>query len=229
MDIENGGPSYSPPLTNPEAKRHALNIAWGFLQRIDELNGKRNGIYTSVGWLDWFTEWFKDRPLWVAWYPYRTSMVGPMAIVQMVIDKGWNVKPIIWQYASDGDVDDNGTPDGKTLFKTELKEMDLNGWVGTQQEYESMFSTSVADPIETPDDETVTQPIENARVVKIKYTQSKLNMRSSPKIGWNVIKTLPVNYKVDCLETIIDGQNIWQRVGIDQYVAEINNGITYLK
>jgi len=35
-------------------------------------------------------------------------MVGNMAIVQMVIDKGWNVKPIIWQYASDGDVDHLG-------------------------------------------------------------------------------------------------------------------------
>jgi GH25 family lysozyme M1 (1,4-beta-N-acetylmuramidase) len=225
LDIESTIGSYAPQIQKVPDRVHA--IAKAFLIRIDQLNGKKNGMYLPVGWLDWYPEWFKDRPLWVAWYPYRKYNTSTYAIVQMVIDKGWNVKPLIWQYASDGIVNDDGIKAGITYFKTQMLEMDLNGWVGTQAEYESMFSTSVVIP--TPDDETVTQPVENTRVVKIKYTQSKLNMRSSPKIGWNVIKTLPVGFKVDCLETIVDGNNIWQRVGIDQYVAEINNGTQYLK
>jgi len=174
LDIENGGSSYSPPLTNPEAKRHALNIAWAFLQKIDELNHKKNGIYTSVGWLDWFSAWFKDRPLWVAWSPYRQYNTSPVAVVQMVINAGWNCKPLIWQYASDGDVDDDGIADGKTYFGTSEKFMDLNGWTGTDAEYAEMFGA-----VTTPDDEVIVTH-------EIKFTSYKvtawprLMLRSQP-------------------------------------------------
>jgi len=164
LDIENGGASYSPPLTNSDAKVHALNIAKAFLLRIDELNHKTNGIYTSLGWIEWFSEWFKDRPLWVAWYPFRTYTPTAADIIAMVKNNGWLVKPIIWQYASDGDVDDNGSGDGKTYFNTQMVEMDLNGWVGTQAQYNSMFGTT----IDIPDDET--------EVIPVNYTQKTVNV-----------------------------------------------------
>jgi len=227
LDIESGNPSYSPSITS---NSRAKTMARTFLERMDQLNKKQNGIYCSLGLLSWFDTWFRTRPLWVAWYPYRSVQgLDASDIIYMVEKQGWKVKPIIWQYASDGIVNDDGIKAGKTYFKTQLDEMDLNGWVGTNAQYEQMFSTNVVipDPIETPDDEVIVQP--NTRVIQVKYTQSKLNMRKQPKVAWNIIETLPLGKKLDCLETIVDGNNVWQRVGINQYVAEIYDGITYLK
>jgi len=69
-DVESGAPSYSPSLDDSTAKIHAINILRAFLKRIDELNNKSNGIYTSVGWLNWFPAEFRNRTLWCAWYPW---------------------------------------------------------------------------------------------------------------------------------------------------------------
>jgi GH25 family lysozyme M1 (1,4-beta-N-acetylmuramidase) len=224
LDIESTIGNYAPKIES--VRTRVLAIAKAFLIRIDQLNGKKNGIYCSLGLLDWFDDWFKDRPLWVAWYPYRQYNTSTSAIVQMVIDKGWKVKPLIWQYASDGIVNDDGIKVGITYFKTQMDEMDLNGWVGTQSEYESMFSTSVV----IPDDETVTQT-ENTRVIPVKTSTRIFTLRKSPKVeNSTFIKLLPPGKKLDCLERYTDSKgNTWQRVGLDQWVAEVNNGITYLK
>lgn len=225
LDIENGGSSYSPPLTSETAKKHAINIAYAFLQRIDALNHKTNGIYTSIGWLSWFTDWFKDRPLWVAWYPYRTSLVGNMSIVQMCLDKGWKCKPLIWQYASDGIFNDDGIKGG--LAFSQMQECDLNGWVGTQKQYEEMFDTTVTPPL--PDDETEVFPV-NTKLIEVKTSTRPVSLRKAPVISFTTfIKLMPAGKEFECLEKKIEGSNIWQRVGIDQWVAEYNNGIQYLK
>jgi GH25 family lysozyme M1 (1,4-beta-N-acetylmuramidase) len=159
LDIENITYKGFPLLTEAKAKSHAMAINKSFLERMNEL-GVKVGIYASLGWLSWFDNWFRSFPLWVAWYPFRTASVDKDDVIYMCRKNGWEVDPIIWQYASDGDVDDNGTPDGKTIFKTELKEMDLNGWVGTVEQYKQMFLANVEtpDPIETPDDEVIVIP-----------------------------------------------------------------------
>jgi len=197
LDIESTNGSYAPKIET--VRTRVLAIAKAFLIRIDQLNGKKNGIYCSLGLLDWFDDWFKDRPLWVAWYPYRQYNTSTSAIVQMVIDKGWKVKPLIWQYASDGIVNDDGIKAGITYFKTQMDEMDLNGWVGTQAQYESMFSTNViTDPIETPDDEViVTPPTAYTKKLVNVSIWSYLNIRAgastSSKVIGRYLKDAPVN------------------------------------
>jgi len=220
-DVENGGHSYSPPLTDLEAKNHALRILRAFLKRIDELNNKVNGIYGSIGWLSWFWSEFRDRPLFVAWY---NEFVTVDDVIYTCKKNGWIGDVLIWQYASDGDVDDDGIADGKTYFYSTEKFMDLDAWIGTAAQYAEMFGT-----VTTPDDETSPIPTANTRIVEVKTTLARMNVRTSPKIGWNIFKTIEPGIKVDCLEKIIDGSNIWQRVGISQYVAEFYNGIQYLK
>jgi GH25 family lysozyme M1 (1,4-beta-N-acetylmuramidase) len=222
IDIESTNGTYAPKIET--VFNRAQTIAKSFLERLDSLNKSSNGIYCSLGMLSLFNSWFKDRPLWVAWYPYRTSLVGNMAIVQMCIDKGWNRKPLIWQYASDGMVNDDGIKAGIGYFGTQMAEMDLNGWVGTEAEYAALFGAT------TPDDETEVIPVSNTRTIEVKTTLERMNVRTSPKIGWNIFKVIDKGVKVDCLERKVDSLgNIWQRVGIDQYVAEVNNGIQYLK
>jgi len=230
LDIESTTGGYAPKIT--EVRGRVLEIARAFLTCYDQLNGKKNGIYCSVGLLNWFDNWFKDRPLWVAWYPFRQYNTSTTAIIPMVVDAGWRVKPIIWQYASDGMVNDDGVKMGITYFKTQLKEMDLNGWVGTVAQYEQMFSTSVEipDPIETPDDEAEVIPVANTRVIEVKTATRTLTLRKKPQVSWlTQIRTYPAGTKFDCLEKVTVDGNTWQRVGIDQYVADNYDGIQYLK
>lgn len=148
LDIENGGSSYSPPLTDTKAKSRAQQIARAFLERMDTLNGKKNGIYCSVGLLSWFWEWFRNRPLWVAWY---NETVTADDVIYSCKRNGWEVAPLIWQYASDGDIDDNGTADGKSMGMSETF-LDLNAWVGTQEQYRAIFGET----IDYADDDAVT-------------------------------------------------------------------------
>jgi GH25 family lysozyme M1 (1,4-beta-N-acetylmuramidase) len=220
LDIESTNGSYAPKIQ--EVRERVLEIAKAFLIRYDQLNGKTNGIYCSLGLLNWFDNWFKDRPLWVAWYPFREYNTSPVAIVQMVIDKGWYTKPIIWQYASDGDIDDNGVKVGKTYFKTQMAEMDLNGFVGTNEQYEQMFSATV----ETPDDETGNPiPVELVTTMSVKRLVS---LRNAPIVDISTFITLlPVGKQIECIDKKVEGNNIWRKVSF--WVAENYNGIQYLK
>lgn len=231
LDIESTTGSYAPKID--AVTNRVQNIARAFLVEIDRLSGKKNGMYLPVGWLDWYEDWFRDRPLWVAWYPYRTVQgLDSSDIIYMVEKQGWKVKPIIWQYASDGIINDDGIKAGKTYFKTQLDEMDLNGWVGTVEQYNSLFSTNVEipDPIETPDDEVIVTPPTNTRVIQIKESTRTLTLRKKPQVSWlTQIRTYPAGTKFDCLEKVTVNGNTWQRVGIDQYIADNYDGIQYLK
>lgn len=181
LDIESGHSSYSPPITSNSRPKV---MARAFLERMDELNGKKNGIYCSLGLLSWFDSWFRDRPLWVAWYPYRTVQgLDASDIIYMVEKQGWRVKPIIWQYASDGDIDDNGTADGKSMGMSETF-LDLNAWVGTQEQYRAIFGET----IDYADDDAVTTVTEvtlkEYKVIALPYLYIREHpSTSSKKLG----------------------------------------------
>lgn len=154
LDIESTTGSYAPKIETVSTR--VQTIARAFLTQMDKLNKKRNGIYCSLGLLSWFSEWFKDRPLWVAWYPYRTvNGLDSSDIIYLVKKQGWKVAPLIWQYASDGDIDDNGSKDG-FIMGMQYDFLDLNGWVGTTDQYAALFGGEVVvtsepeDPENTP-------------------------------------------------------------------------------
>ncbi len=140
---------------------------------------------------------FRSLPLWVAFYPYRTGSVDADDVIYMCQKNGWEVKPIMWQYASDGDVDDNGTSDGITMGM-QYPFLDLNGWIGTDQEYESMFGEQVV--VETPDDDAITvKPLDYEAH---RVTAYLLNYRDSAngKILGTFTKDTPVN-----IEKVVNG------------------------
>lgn len=226
LDIESGGSSYSPPITTVWDR--ALTIAGAFLARIDQLSGKTNGIYASLGLLSNFYAKFRSRHLWVAWYPFRTYQPTADDILEMVRKNGWTGKVLMWQYASDGDLDDNGTKDGKTAG-TQTNDLDLNGWIATEADYQALFN-GVVIPDETPDDEVIVTPPTNTRVIQIKESTRTLTLRKKPLVSWlTQIRTYPAGTKFDCLEKVTVNGNTWQRVGIDQYIADTYDGIQYLK
>jgi len=221
IDVESTTGNYAPKIETVQDR--AQTIMGGFLSGMDDLNKKFNGIYASLGLLNWFYSKWRNRPLAVAWYPFRKYNTSNVAVIQEVINAGWNVKPIIWQYASDGDIDDNGTADGMSMGM-QYDFLDLNGWVGTQEQYTQMFGA-----IDTPDDEVIPIPV-NTRTVPVMSVIRPVSLRKQPVISFTTFITLlPVGTKLDLLEKKIIGSNIWWRVGINQWVAEFNNGIQYLK
>ena len=137
LDIESGNPSYSPAISTVAVRAQA--IAKAFLERMDSLNSKQNGIYCSLGLLNWFSAWFKNRPLWVAWYNESQTQ---QSVLSAVSTTGWVGKCLIWQYASDGDMDDNGTGDGAAMGM-QYATLDLNGWLGTSAQYTELFGKEV--------------------------------------------------------------------------------------
>ncbi|MFA5153367.1 MAG: GH25 family lysozyme, partial [Clostridia bacterium] len=151
LDIESTNGSYAPKIQEVPAR--VQRIARAFLVEIDQLSGKKNGMYLPVGWLDWYEDWFRDRPLWVAWYPFRTYTPTVEDIIKWVERKGWKTKPLIWQYASDGDLDDDGDGDGKSMGVEENDVLDLNGWIASEADYLALFGD-----VTTPDDEVIVMP-----------------------------------------------------------------------
>ncbi len=138
LDIENATSATAAPITNYATR--AQKIARAFLERMDALNGKTNGIYCSLGLLTWFGTWFKNRPLWVAWYNevmvvnWQWVARSLESVVEAVRAKGWTGKVLMWQYTSDGDIDDNGSGDG-VLYGMASNALDLNIWLESREEF----------------------------------------------------------------------------------------------
>jgi GH25 family lysozyme M1 (1,4-beta-N-acetylmuramidase) len=186
LDIERTNVDGAPLIE--EVLDRVQRIAKAFLQEIDRLTGNENGIYTSPGCFDWYPDWFRDRPLWVAWYPYRTvEGLDESDVIYIVEKQGWKTKPLIWQYASDGDMDDNGTGDGRSMGM-QYATLDLNGWLGTAVEFATFFG-------DTPDDDVIV-------VVQPKYIEYKVTawprvmVRKYPEKSSLVINKLSRNSKV---------------------------------
>ena len=92
-----------------------------------------------------------------------------------------------------------------------------------------MFSANAEMP-EIPDDEAEVIPVANTRVIQIKESTRTLTLRKKPLVSWlTQIRTYPAGTKFDCLEKVTVNGNTWQRVGIDQYIADNYDGIQYLK
>jgi GH25 family lysozyme M1 (1,4-beta-N-acetylmuramidase) len=228
IDVESTNGNYAPKIETVQER--AQTIMSGFLSEMDILNGKTNGIYASLGLLPWFYTKWRTRPLWMAWYPYRTASVTVSNAIASAKSKGWN-SLLMWQYASDGDIDDNGTEDGRTVGM-QYDFLDLNGVIDESGFLALFNQTLVVDPpIDTPDDETNIPSTTKTRTIQVKKSQKILTLRKKPQVSMlTQIKQYPVGVDFDCLEEVKDSSgNIWQRVGIDQFVADTYSGEIYLK
>lgn len=225
LDIENGNPAYAPALT--QVRTRALKIAKSFLLRSDELSGQRAGIYSSIGWLNWFDTWFNDRLLWCAWYNENQTIES---VKKAVAATGWLGKVMIWQYASHGCTNGDGVPQGLNLG-TKIPELDLNWFLGSASDYVALFGNPV---VVTPEDETpVDQPEEEPIDVTGEFTKyiintGKLNLRSLPTTSSKVVGSLvtqtPVNIATGITPGIGSVQGWVRLFGQEQYLS-----LDYLK
>ena len=207
LDIESGALSYSPPIATVTSR--AQTIARAFLTEMDRLNGKFNGIYCSLGLLSWFGSWFKNRPLWVAWYNEMMTVNGIAVprtgqnVINNVKAKGWTGECLIWQYTSDGDATDDGIPDGLE-FGMDYKALDLNGWIAGDEAYSEFTGRDVVVP-PPPPPPPVETPLFQAKVIV-----SALNIRRGAGTNYAVAATAVFGKTYDVFETSGD----WMRIGV---------------
>ena len=195
LDIENGNGSYAPALSTVTTR--AQTIAKAFLQRMDQLNGKTNGIYCSLGLLTWFSEWFKDRPLWVAWYNEAQTSSTVLAAVRKA---GWTGKCYIWQYASDGDANDDNIADGIAMGM-QYGFLDYNEFVGTAEDYKYLFGVEmpvIEEPVVEDPEIPIDEEPDTGEYDKYIVNVGKLNLRSKPYVTdetWigQIYLTTPLN------------------------------------
>lgn len=199
-------------------------IAAAYLTERDRLSGKLNGLYLSLNLLKYFLM-FKNRPLFLALYnrSYTKEQVIALARAQ-----GWTGQILIWQFASDGDIDGNGTGDGR-LFGTEYSTLDLDGWVGTVAEYNLSGQVSVTSPTTPP----VTPPVQppKTKTVEIGITLRPIQyVRKLPDISSPWVDKLPPGKELELLEYAKDlKNNPWVRIGFNQWAAVEYGGTKFIQ
>lgn len=206
LDLENPGVKGVPDITKAKKYWHASSRA--FIERINELNGKKNGLYESLGLLKHNSSWLKAQPLWVAWYNEVKTIVNVLA---NVLAAGWTGICLMWQYARDGDINDDGNPDGIAMGM-KSKFLDLNAWIGAFQDFIKMFGKTET----TPEDETpvvvpVPEPEPSGATNWVIDHWSGLYVRllpnaTSEKTGWLPNKTLVRISEIQNGWAALDGQ-----------------------
>lgn len=225
VDMESASSSVAPAITIVWVR--AQTIAKADLQRLDQLNGKFNGIYCSLDLVKKFDDWFKDRPLWVAWYNEKQSLESVLAAVRAA---GWRGPVVIWQYASHGDTNGNGVGDGRTLFGAAYATMDLNAMFGAAA-YKVVWGVEIAEPvvvgpiIDIPE-EPVTGEFESYQV-----TIPVLNLRTQPVVAdATLIGKLFKGNSLRISQTYQYGDYVWGRLlGQAWWCCLAEAGATYAK
>lgn len=152
--------------------------------------------------------------------------------------KGWIGPIIIWQYASDGDINLDGAKDGLSLGM-ESEDMDLDAWIGLSETNSaediikewSLYLGGTAPINNQPDTPVITVPDATFKTMIVASPFGDgLNIRNKPKnINGVTEKWMPQGTLVTILETVKYNNDIWHRIGFDQWCAETYNNITYLK
>jgi hypothetical protein len=111
----------------------------GFFDVYDTESGIINGIYASLNKFAKFSQRFRHRPAYVAWYDEDDN--GKVRTRESVIIKmhalGWTGPIHFWQYARNGDTGTDGIGDGLE-FGLGREVMDLDAWMQSENEW-NMF------------------------------------------------------------------------------------------
>lgn len=163
------------------------------------------GIYTAYYyWMERTTSvtrmYFSQFPLWVAHYRTAIPLVPPP----------WNVTGYkIWQYTDQGDGE---------LFGAESKEIDMNVFAGTLEDYKRFFSLDGYVPSEPP-------PVEGEEgMFRVWSETNNMSLRTQASISGNYVETVPrgMIMKADIVQPPVSGGipgDLWA------HIIEVN-GVT---
>ena len=227
--------TYGGAITWLNAGEYAKGVK-AFMVEYKKLSGRDVSMYFSPGFMWVFGDWFKDADLWLAWY--NKTVTAQMILDKLALSK-WRGQVRLWQYASDGDINNDGIGDGLTLGM-ETRALDLNVFLGTLQEW-SAWAGTTPPPVTPPvEDEVIPipqpQPSDRTKLVWLMNVVARdgLNIRNKPKNyagsyvyadnGW-----LANGKQVEVIESVVIGADSWARIGQNQYCAIKYQGTEYLK
>jgi len=207
LDIEKS--SFAPSIGSVLSR--VITIAVAFMAEIDRLSGKMNGAYLAAGYVSTFSKSLGKRPLWVAWYNEKQTVE---TVLDYVRTSGWRGKVYDWQYASDGDIDGDGSSDGIKMGMG-IPELDLNICFLTEEEFKASFngSTIPETPPTTPE-----TPI-NGLDKRITTASSGLRVRRSPSLSGAITDVMPKGTEV-YIQKIVTTDIEWALIGYRQYCSK---------
>lgn len=193
------------PVLDVEAYKgsvHSANELKTSIKIIEDGLGTIPMIYTGYYvWRDSVAgsndAFFKKYPLWIATYATKPMVPPPFTT--------W----LFWQTSDKGD---------GLKYGVESKNIDLDYFNGTQEDFNKLFGTNVS-PVD-PDPIDVVSGVE--------YTAlSQMNVRTGPGINYPVYSTLPAGTKL--VPQDIGGNDAWIKIGEDLWVCKSLNGKVYLQ
>ena len=208
LDIESGGSSYSPPIY--EVWDKAQQIARDFLSRMYYHTKRKSAIYTSLSVTELFSNDLKAYPLWVAWYDEMigsetskdpTLIRSTSSVISACRENGWTGDVLFWQYASNGDLDDDNIGDG-TKIGLGRDVADLNNWLGTKDQFLQFKASGSYKP------EEVKVPFK----VKV-ILNGTLNIRSGAGTNYSVVG----GAKYGEIYTVYEVSGDWMRIGTNRW------------
>lgn len=222
LDVEPYAGWYYINWTN---QSHPMQIARGFIKAYSDKLGCLPGIYTSPGMLPFFGDFFKDCDLWLAWYNELRTLKD---LQRVMSNCGWRGPLCFWQYASDGDIDEDGIGDGLRLGMEE-KNFDLDIWVrGGMDAFSQYCGQSPVAVVSPPE---IAQPETVEEVVMQVTNSTGLNIREYPEkssrstiVGW-----MPNNSTFTCVKKVVAGSDVWCELPDGHYAAEIYQRVRYSK
>jgi len=180
LDIEKASFASSIESALPKVTR----VANAFLAEMDKLNGKLNGVYYSLSYLKLFPS-TKHRPLWLAWYNEYVTIPN---VIKSVRAEGWTGTIPMWQYTSDGDIDNDGVGDGIRMGM-EAKALDLNIWIDTPEAFTSFGKAIVTLP-ESPLNILNIPSLSQQDIVRKTITFGNTNIGANGCVTVNIEMTL---------------------------------------
>lgn len=197
-------------------------VVKGFCEEWKRLTGKYPMIYCSLKFIWVFETWVRSLDLWLAWYTRNITKEQSIAGAR---EEKWQGRILIWQYTSDGDIDDDADPDGLELgMGTDA--LDLDGWLGTLAEFSAYCGTTPAPaPLPTPTPAPAPTPPAGTRYKVV--ARDGVNIRDVPKgmPGSDTIGWMPYGSIVDGKKAIAVGSDIWLKVTNWSVVAIRYNGV----
>jgi len=199
--------------------------ARGFADTWFKLSGKRVMLYCSPGFFWVFYSWAKSLDMWIAWY---NRWVTEAQVEQKARDKGFTGVIRMWQYASDGDINDDGVADGLTLGM-ETSALDLNVYVGEDNSI-SAFSKWAGTETPIPEPDPTPEPLPTATTYRV-IAPSGVNVRDVPirieksdVVGWMPLGSIIEGKKVIAIES-----DWWLKVTTWTYMAVKYSGVTLME
>ena len=186
----------------------------------DYMGERATGIYTGYWFLQYVARWPTHVPYWWAGYSTQLTNCKTWDAYKRVLS---GINYANWVKNAPGGADNvpiwQCSGDGCYLPGFGNRDIDVNVVPGS---YEQVKNWLLGLPVpETTEEKMVTLPI--------KKVLRNLNVRKAPAITAQIVDRLPINSEVVILDNQAQGNNRWLRVGINQWIAEIYNGVRYVE